>query len=303
MKNFKKLYIRDARLLIEQTANDEPQFKYRTLKKKSKGYQILAKKSFDKYCDEHDDVHIVGKIRKRQIKYTDYASDDELIREKQKKKITGQVILDVPDSKPKKYDLKKDKHCHTYGYAWVGDYNFVRVVTLNPLFIILPLLIAALIVAGILLCPKAPQSPFVPANGSEITNQDNEPVATEQLPNCDYLLFDETVTLNKNNQSIKLCNLSSNEGLWYISYQVYIDDEPLMDINDPGTIYETGAIEPGFQVDGAHDANLNLYHRLPAGQYKLTAKATQYQYEANENGEHLKTSVGQNITTTLVINK
>ena len=81
MKNFKKLYVRDARLLIEQTEHDESQFKYHTLKKKSKGYQILAKKSFDKFCDEHDDVRIVGKIRKRLIKYTDYASDDELIRE------------------------------------------------------------------------------------------------------------------------------------------------------------------------------------------------------------------------------
>lgn len=101
MKTFKKLYIQDVRLLIEQTTDDETQYKYRTLNTKNKQYQILSKKSFDNFSDEHDDVRVVGKIRKRQIKYTDYASDDELIREKEKKNITGQVILEIPNNEPK----------------------------------------------------------------------------------------------------------------------------------------------------------------------------------------------------------
>lgn len=76
-----------------------------------------------------------------------------------------------------------------------------------------------------------------------------------------------------------------------------------MDINNPNKVYDTGAIKPGRQIDGSNDANLDLYNRLDTGTYKLTAKATQYQYEPNSKGEHLKTSVGQNIITTLVVDK
>ena len=83
----------------------------------------------------------------------------------------------------------------------------------------------------------------------------------------------------------------------------YILMKPLMNINEPDKVYDTGAIKAGYQVDGTKDPNLNLYDRLDAGTYKLTAKATQYKYEANAKGEHLKTSVGQNLITTLVIEK
>lgn len=44
MKNFKKLYVRDARLLIEQMAHDESQFKYHTLKKKKQRLSNSIKK-------------------------------------------------------------------------------------------------------------------------------------------------------------------------------------------------------------------------------------------------------------------
>lgn len=304
MKDFKKLHIYDVRPFIEQTAkDDDTEYKFRTLNKKNKECQILSKKSFEKYCDNHDDVRVVGKIRKRQHRYKEYDSEEELVKEKKKKKIIGQVILDIPDKDEKKYDLKKDQHCHTYGYAYVGGSKFVRVVTINPFLIILPFLIAGLVACCLFFWPEDSPLPFNPITGTSITQKDKEPTATEELPNCDYLLFDETVVLNKENQSIKLCNLASNEGLWYISYQVYIDDEPLMDINDPEKVYDTGAISPGYQIDGSKDANLNLYSRLDAGTYKLTAKATQYTYDANAKGEHLKTSVGQNIITTLVVEK
>lgn len=337
-KKWNEYQIIDTRQLINELPEDErEQYKQKALFKNkalTDSVMMFSKADFKKYR-ENNDAFIVGKIRKRQQRYDvseqvrngtllsyppQSITIEELISKKQKKNIIGSATMEYPEfaenvtdrqkyklsdtDKPKyskMYDVKENNNSHTVGYAYVGDNKFLQVTTFNLLWLLFPLLIAIIIAIVLHNCPNG-NNPFDTADGTTIGN-DNQPVATEQLPNCDYLLFSEKVVLTKDNPYIKLCNLSSNEGLWYISYQVYIDDKPLMDINDPTKVYDTGAIKPGYQVDGTKDANLNLYNRLDAGTYKLVAKATQYKYEPNSKGQHLKTSVGQNIITTLVIDK
>lgn len=336
-KKWNEYQIIDTRQLVNELPEDErKQYKHKVLfkdKALKDAVMMFSKDDFKKYR-ENNDVYIVGKIRKKQKHYSVYEdksqsktysyppktiSLDDLIKEKQKRNIIGSATMQVPkfdddvsDKQKKKildtdeptyakmYDVKENSNSHTVGYAYIGNNKFLQVTTFNLLWLLLPLLIAVIIAMVLHSCPN--NNPFNKADSLPIDN-DNQPVATEQLPNCDYLLFGETVTLTKDKPYIKLCNLSSNEGLWYISYEIYIDDEPLMDINDPDKIYNTGAIEAGYQVDGTKDANLNLYNRLDAGTYKMVAKATQYKYEANSKGQHLKTSVGQNLITTLIIEK
>lgn len=337
-KKWNEYQIIDTRQLIKELPEDErEQYKLKILFKNkalTDSVMMFSKADFKKYR-ENNDAFIVGKIRKRQKHYKVYEQStkgsllsyppqnitvEELIRKKQKKNIIGSATMEYPEfaekvtdkqkyklsdtDKPKyakMYDVKEHDNSQTVGYAYIGDKKFLQVTTFNMLWLLLPLLIAVIIAMVLHGCPDG-NKPFDTADGTVIDNT-TQPVATEQLPDCDYLLFSETVTLTKDNPYIKLCNLNSNEGLWYISYQIYIDDEPLMDINNPSKVYDTGAIKPGYQVDGTKDANLNLYDRLDAGTYKLVAKATQYKYEANSKGQHLKTSVGQNIITTLVIDK
>lgn len=288
-KKWNEYQIIDTRQLVNKLPEDErEQYKLKALFKNkalTDSVMMFSKADFKKYRENYD-AFIVGKIRKRQKHYKVY------------EKATNGSLLSYP---PQSITVKEHNNSHTVGYAYIGDNKFLQVTTFNLLWLLLPLLIAIIIAIVLHNCPNG-NNPFDKADGTTIDN-DNQPVATEQLPNCDYLLFSEKVVLTKDNPYIKLCNLSSNEGLWYISYQVYIDDKPLMDMNDPTKVYNTGAIKPGYQVDGTKDANLNLYDRLDAGTYKLVAKATQYKYEPNAKGQHLKTSVGQNIITTLVIDK
>ena len=335
-KKWNEYQIIDTRQLINKLPEDErEQYKHKVLFKNkclTDDVMMFTKSDFKKYR-ENNDAYIVGKIKKQQKHYKVYEKEktknsvpyppksislDELIAEKQKRKYIGFATMQYPEfsekfgvncisydtdqpTYAKMYDVKEHNNSHTVGYAYIGDNKFLQVTTFNLLWLLLPLLLAVIIAVVLHSCPNI-DLPFDTADGTSIDNN-KQPIATEQLPNCDYLIFPETITLTKDNPTIKLCNLSSNEGLWYISYQVYINNEPLMDINDPSKIYDTGAIKPGFQIDGTKDANLNLYDRLDAGTYKLTAKATQYKYEPNSKGQHLRTSVGQNIITTLVIEK
>lgn len=336
MRKWNEHQIIDTRQLVNELPEDErEQYKHKVLFKNKcliENVMMFTKSDFKKYR-ENNDAYIVGRIKKHQKHYKVYEKEktknsvpyppksislDELIAEKQKRKYIGFATMQYPEfsekfgvncisydtdqpTYAKMYDVKEHNNSHTVGYAYIGDSKFLQVTTFNLLWLLLPLLLAVIIALVLHNCPSG-NNPFDTADGTTIENN-NQPVATEQLPNCDYLLFSEKVILTKDNPYIKLCNLSSNEGLWYISYQIYIDDKPLMNINEPDKVYDTGAIKAGYQVDGTKDLNLNLYDRLDAGTYKLTAKATQYKYEANAKGEHLKTSVGQNLITTLVIEK
>lgn len=306
--------------LINNLSEDEQKkYKFKKLNKKQNDVLIFSKKDFKTYR-ENNNVVVVGKIRKRQRKYKTYENNnvypptnfDDFLNKKKDKKVIGNAELYIPKERTDKhcyrkngknvklYDVKETNNSHTIGYAYVGNSKFLQVTTFNPLIILLPLLIAIILLFFLHHCPVAPPIDIV--DGNEIDTP-SQPVAVEQLPNCDYLLFSEITTLTEENPSIRLCNLKSNEGLWLISYQVYIDGKPLMDLNNPNKEYLTGAIKAGYQIDGTTDSNLNLYNRLDAGTYELKCVGTQYQEKTNEKGEHLVTPVKNTLKTTLIVEK
>lgn len=304
-------------LISELSEKEAKDYKCKKIYKRQNEILMFSKKDFKKYRENNNAV-LVGRIRKRQKKYKTYEKPNiyppknynEFLNKKKDKKIIVNAQLMVESVKSgcytdeigitrKLYDVKESGNYHTVGYAYIGNNKFLQVTTFNPLLLLIPLLIAV-IVFLLLHCCDVP--PLDVASGNEISDV-TQPAVEDQLPNCDYLVFSETTTLTKDNPSIRLCNLKSNEGLWLISYQVYIDGKPLKDINNPDKTYSTGAIKAGYQIDGTTDENLNLYERLEAGTYELKCVGTQYQEQTNKKGQHLVTPVKNTLKTTLVVEK
>ena len=298
-KEYKLLNIED--LIVNEKDKDKDKYKLKKLYRKNKEVQIFSKRAFNKYTDEHE-VQIVGRIRKRQHHYTDYADYNDLVKEKKKKKIIGSTKLTIDDNKTepdfKKYDVKKDKNRFTYGYAWIGENKFIRVTRFNLLLLLIPLLIILGILLGLYLCPNDNINlPF--ADGSVITDeQDNGTV--EQPPLCYFEPFDERTVLTSDNRIIQLKNVPENTGNYYINYEIYINGElqhlTIEDdtyyLSDTGSQTFTGLIQPGKSV------KVNCYNGLDAGTYDLTCKATEYDYNTKE--EKLLT---YDLKTILVIEK
>lgn len=298
---------------------EQENYKLKKLYSNQDDVLIFSKKDFKTYR-KNNNVVVVGKIRKRQKRYKTYENNNDypprdinsFLKKKKDKDIIGNAEIYIPNNKADKYcykkngnnvklyDVKETNNSHTVGYAFIGNNKFLQVTTFNPLIVLLPLLIAIILLLMLHYCPETP-SPIDIVDGDEIST--TQPVSVEQLPNCDYLLFPETTTLTKESPSIRLCNLKSNEGLWLISYQVYIDGEPLKDLSNPQKEYSTGAIKAGYQIDGTTDSNLNLWNRLDAGTYELRCVGTQYQEATNDKGQHLVTPVKNTLKTTLVIDK
>lgn len=317
--------IQDVRKCIERLPEDQrDDFRLKPINKRQKDVLMFTPKDFKKYR-ENESAVIVGKIRKRQRRYKTFESPavfppkdtESWQKKKQDQKKIGYAELHMPENVKGKdvfqvgsdfvkiYDAKESGNSHVVGYAYVGDNKFLEVTTFNPLLLLIPIFLALIVLIVFHSCQDQGDgsngSVLDIMRGHKIENSTTQ--KTEQLPNCDYLLFEENTTLTKENQGIRLCNLASNEGKWYISYQVYIDGKPLMDINDSSKQYETGAIKPGYQISWKDDQNLNLWSRLPAGEHELIAVGTQYQLKANEKGEHLVTPIHNKLKTNLIIKK
>lgn len=275
-------------------------YKVKRLNRRNKDIYIFSKKSFDKYCEDND-TRIVGSIRKRQVRYKDYKNRDELVKNKKKKKIIGKAVLPIPANRDyKNYDIKSVKNCHTYGYAWVGDNKFLQVKTLNPLLLLIPVIFALIIALLFSSCPKG-DNPFKIADGTQINDKES---LTDKYQSdlCYYVPFSETVTLTKDQQTIKLCNVKENEGKYYISYEIYIDGELQNLIAKDDVLYITSQAENSVTSTGAiipdEQILVNLWEFLPKGTYELVCKGTEYDYKTKE--EKLIT---YNLTTTLVVEK
>lgn len=290
-------------LLFSLPENEKGNYKLKKLFRKQERILVFSKKAFKNYRENNNAI-VVGSIRKRQRNYNDYIDYEELVKAKKKKQIIGCADLDI-DKGVKKYDIRESRNKFIYGYAYVGENKFIEVTRMNFLVLLIPLLLALLLIGVLHFCPNNENPPIPPidiVDGNDI-NDTTQPTTLKQLPNCDYLLFSETTTLTKDNPSIRLCNLKSNEGLYLISYEIYIDNVKLVDLNNPEKTYSTGAIKAGQQIDGSIDNNLNLYERLNAGTYELKCVGTQYLEETNEKGEHLVTPVKNTLKTKLIIEK
>lgn len=287
-------------LIIQSFVSD----KYETKKFKKKNIEpflYFSKKQFKKYREDNNCM-IMGDVKVRQRKYQDIVTSDNpdrLIKRKSRKNIIGTVKMLQEKSivnkngeyieAYKSFDLfEKREYRHCIGYAYVGNNRFVRLVKPNLLFLLIFLLILGLIAGLFSSCPKAPEEAIKWAEQQTIEETTKE--IQKQPPNCDFVLFDATTEIDSDNQTVRLINLSSNEGLYDIDYTVYINGEPLLDKD--GNIYTTGRITPGNMV------TVNLYDVLPAGEYMLTCKATEYFING---GKELPSKY--DLSTILIVNK
>ncbi len=323
MKKFNLYTVADARDFVEAHIPSENQddYKYKKLHRKQDEILLLKRKSFEKLKDEIDTPLIVaGRIRKRQLRYKDYKGYNELVEKKNKKKIYGKSTLllpcnsDEPSNKDyKDYDVRKDANRHIYGYAWIGDNKFLKVTTFNPLLLLIPLICVLLILFLFKGCPDD-------FNPIDIIDDDITDTTTqsdqEQAPLCYYVPFNEKTQLSSDNPYIRLLNVKENEGNYYISYEVYIDNELIYFENRDGIFYITdessnavktiGVIEPNKQ------AALNLWEGLSEGDHELIVIATDYdysllnEYRTKQKQALLKQAtkpVTHTLKTTLVVEK
>lgn len=268
---------------------------------------FLTRKGFKKLKDEHDDIQVIGDVKLLQQKYKEIDSDT-VESEKLKRKIKGTVMMkQAQTDEYQKYDLyEQNNFRHCVGYAMVGETKYVRLVKFSPLFILLFLLLALLLIGTITHCPKVDPIPIV--IGDDITEQQEE---MTDSPICYYVPFEEITVLDKEHPNFVLSNVESNKDTYYISYQVFINDVPMT--NKDGSTYSTGAIPPGKQV------SLNLWKQLDKGVYEIKVIATDYDYkllkELSENEKSYSSSeyasllskamkpVSHTLTTTLKIVK
>lgn len=314
MKKFNLYTVADARDFVEAHIPSENQddYKYKKLYRKEQDIFILNKKSFENLKDEIDTPLLVtGRIRKRQLRYKDYEDYNELVDKKNKKKIYGKATL--PFHTYKCYDVRMDANRHIYGYAWIGDNKFLKVTTFNPLLLLIPLICVLLILFLFKGCPDD-------FNPIDIIDDDITDTTTqsdqEQAPLCYYVPFNEKTQLSSDNPYIRLLNVKENEGNYYISYEVYIDNELIYFENRDGIFYITDESSDAVKTIGVIEPNkqaaLNLWEGLSEGDHELVVIATDYdyslfnEYRTKQKQDLLKQAtkpVTHTLKTTLVVEK
>lgn len=271
-KKFDSYDVKDIRDFIDHNIPDDEQedYKIKKLHKKSEETWIFTRKAFNKWTDENN-VQIVGRIRKRQIRYKDYEDHDELVERKRKKKIIGVASLWLDQKEEtKKYDVRKEKTRHTVGYAWVGGNKFLRVTTFNFLWLLIPLLIA-----GIILCltlfptPEDPVLDF--ADGTEISDILGGDGEVENPEIVYFAPYNDYITLTEDQKMLPIINDEVNDNKYYISAEIYVDGEQWVD-QSTGEPYETGLIIPGEMI------TYNLWDQLDAGTYSVEVAAYTYDW-------------------------
>lgn len=270
-------------------------------RKKIEPFRYFSKKQFREYT-KNNSYTIIGDVKVNQKRFRDIATannPDKLIRKKDRKKIIGTAKMLLQSGTVNKngqyieayksYDIfEARQYRHCTGYAYTGSNRFVRLVKPNFLFLLIFLFLIGLIAGLLSSCPKSPDEIIKWAENKPIEETTAE--IQQPPPNCDFVLFTETTELNAENKTIRLINLPSNKGLYDIDYSVYINGEPLLDKD--GSNYTTGRIVPGNMVE------VNLYDALPAGEYLLVCKATEYY---SGGGDELPGKY--DLSTILIVNK
>ena len=290
---------------------------YTVIDSKVKGYdkKLYRKKNADEFC------YLTKKGFKNFSEVSENPPDvigDVFIRHSKHRKsnkqadVTGTIILPYSNRSGKtgnEYPLRqfKKQWRRTIGYAELDNHQFVRLVKYDVRFLLIVLLILLALIP-FFLKSGSDISPISINTGETITEEYEAP---EETPICYYEPFEEVTTLSADNPEIFLKNVSSNAETYFVSYEIYINGNPLKD--ESGNNFSTGALPPDRQV------NINLWNQLDAGNYQLEVKATDYDYsiltELNENKDKYSEKeyqsllneatmpVHHTLSTTLIISK
>ena len=197
MSRYKELFIKNAEELTENSH-----------KRKLKGNcAVLSKKEFDTWRDENE-AHVVGNIRKRQLRFKEKSGRQKL----REKKIAKAVLCEGDDEKY--YDVKENRSAHTYGYAWIGGDDFLRVTTLNPLFFIILGLLALLLALGSWLVPQYMSIKTLPVEGEKIIEEVKD--TGYKVLYVDINGYDGSeIKLSPKHRTLELLHLDTENGLCF----------------------------------------------------------------------------------------
>lgn len=208
--------------------------------------EILSKKEFKEIC-QGKDVHIIGCTN---LKSGDKHKENGLY-------IGGEYYRKV----------KKTKFNRIAGYIDVGEKqdsgdDYVRYVKFNPLFVIIPLILAVLIALILYINAGNKIRPI-----GEILDLENTHAISDTATNSmDYISipgFSSDINVSDSIPGIALKNPDVNQ--WYIYYEVREGKDILC---------KTKLIAPGQQKD------FNAFEKLKSGDHTVTILA----YAASEKG-------------------
>ncbi len=329
-EEFVKLRIRD----IKASKEDFDRETYDKKKKKIVPFTYFSPKQFDEYVEAKEkeseneenpvQIKVVGNVRIYKKKYKDIKKDqdfDAFVEEKRKKKIYGSVKVKYTNQyikkhqkklkgeTYKKYDLYEAKKHSCYGYAEVGENEFVRLQRRNPLIILLIglLSLGLLVGAGIIIHNNLTEiqeeireilevDDTVDAGDGNNSGDDTQIIQeTYEIPYVPY------VKLTEKEPNLYLINPDGNTV--YFAYTLYIDT------NGNGTIekseavdaegnskafYKTKLIPPGQMMEA------DLVSILGKGEYKVIQKINAYNYAPGMEDDQSPCN-GSNLTTTIKI--
>lgn len=260
MSRYKELFIKNAEELTESSH-----------KRKLKGdCTVLSKKEFDTWRDEND-AHIVGNIRKRQLRFKEKSGRQKL----REKKIAKAVLCEGDDEKY--YDVKENRSAHTYGYAWIGGNDFLRVTTLNPLFFILLGLLALLLALGSWLVPQYMSIKALPVEGEKIIEEVKD--TGYKVLYVDINGYDGSeIKLSPKHRTLELLHLDTeNNKDFLLAYKIYCGDKLIFQTYNEKT-KQVSLIKPGYSIQA------DVYDKLPSGRSKLKYEITAYTADKFQKG-------------------
>ena len=260
MSRYKELFIKSAEELTESSH-----------KRKLKGScAVLSKKEFDTWRDEHE-AHIVGNIRKRHLRFKEKSGRQKL----REKKIAKAVLCEGDDEKY--YDVKENRSAHTYGYAWIGGDDFLRVTTLNPLFIVLAILLAAIIIGASFFVPRYMSIKALPVEGEKIIEEVKE--SGYKVLYVDINGYDGSeIKLSPKHRTLELLHLDTeNNKNFLLAYKIYNGDELIFQTYNEKT-KQVSLIKAGYSIQA------DVYDKLPLGRSKLKYEITAYTADKFQKG-------------------
>ena len=260
MSRYKELFIKNAEELTESSH-----------KRKLRGNcAVLSKKEFDTWRDEND-AHVVGNIRKRQLRFKEKSGRQKL----REKKIAKAVLCEGDDEKY--YDVKENRSAHTYGYAWIGGNDFLRVTTLNPLFFILLGLLALLLALGSWLVPQYMSIKALPVEGEKIIEEVKD--TGYKVLYVDINGYDGSeIKLSPKHRTLELLHLDTeNNKDFLLAYKIYCGDKLIFQTYNEKT-KQVSLIKPGYSIQA------DVYDKLPSGRSKLKYEITAYTADKFQRG-------------------
>ena len=274
--------------VVPLTFDERDDFKVKKWgKRKFRKFEYLPKKQFNKYRDYFDEEH---KEDEREIKIVGNAKfyRGEIRKRKEDKpipdKAIGKILLDA--KKPEKQEFRKyylweEKDKRTWGYAYIGNDEWIRIqkICIIPFILLLLLLIGLF---GILYFGK-PEiiEPYIPniISDQEYDNSEKLDLNKEET----HFFVKKSHVIDSENRRITIHN--SEENTVYFQIAIYNADtgKKIISLEDKGQV-----IPPGGNWSP------DIYDLVEKGETKVTIVTNCFDVKTGEP------CIGNNDSTTII---